>query len=392
MPLDDCFTEFKSKKDIRYYRYMDDVRIFTNIEEDARLAIFSMDRELRRLHLNVQSAKTKIYDEKFGEISKFLVDDRVDELTKFIEEIHRTYGEKSIPQSERKSKLEYLDKIAKKQTDDRQPILGSRRPLDGLTSRAFARWITAHCVLKSDKFVDRLLYEIKKNADHKLSKKLVATTKNFPRKISFQRAILKFIESESNIFPHQEAECIRALRYLSRLDKQIISHAETRLLDTAADTYLRVQSAYLLSRIELTPQFLSKINKEFAKEPNPYIQVAMAGLLVQFRKNNSEIVQKLVFHPNEKVREAGRLFRAVKNDPKLSKQRLSYILSGNNHWIICDNMPFLHLMSNSENIEVRKQLLDYIRQPRQDHYICDIRDILKKIFTRVKESLKSNDD
>ncbi len=49
-------------------------------------------------------------------------------------------------------------------------------------------------------------------------------------------------------------------------------------------------------------------------------------------------------------------------------------------------------MSNSENIEVRKQLLEYIRQPRQDHYICDIRDILKKIFTRVKESLKSNDD
>ncbi len=68
----------------------------------------------------------------------------------------------------------------------------------------------------------------------------------------------------------------------------------------------------------------------------------MAGLLVQLRRNNSEIVQKLVFHPNEKVREAGRLFRAVKNDPNLSRQQLSYILSGNNHWIICDNMPFLH--------------------------------------------------
>ncbi len=70
-----------------------------------------MDRELRRLHLNVQSAKTKIYDEKSGEISKFLVDDRVDELTKFIEDIHKTYGEESIPQSERKSKLEYLGKV-----------------------------------------------------------------------------------------------------------------------------------------------------------------------------------------------------------------------------------------------------------------------------------------
>lgn len=387
IPLDNCFTKFMKKKDIKYYRYMDDVRIFTRTEEDARLAIFSMDRELRRLHLNVQTAKTKIFDETLGEISNQLIDERVDKLSKFINQINKTYGNSPIPKSVRNSNLKLLVRLVKPSLDSQQLILGSHRPLEGLAMRVFARWITAHCVIKSDKYVNRLLIEINRNADHKLSKKLISTTKTFPRKKSFQHSILKFIESESNIFPHQEAECIRALRYLSRLDTEVIDHAKERLHDTESDTYLRVQSAYLLSRESLTHQFISGIHKRFTSELNPYVQVAMAGLLVQSRKNNSEIVSELVFHPNEKVREIGRLFRAVKNDPKLVKKQLIYVLDMKLHWIICDNMPFLHLMSNSTNIEVKKLLVEHIREPRIKHPICGIRDILKEMFTRVRISL-----
>ena len=59
-------------------------------------------------------------------------------------------------------------------------------------------------------------------------------------------------------------------------------------------------------------------------------------------------------------------------------------------WIVCDNMPFIHLMSCSREIEIQEELIKAIRGPRLNHPIGDIRDILQCIFTRVRESLKTN--
>ena len=67
--------------DIKYYRYMDDVRIFFKDYAIARRCLFDMERIIRKLHLNVQSAKTKILDEKLNtEITNSLIDTRIDRL------------------------------------------------------------------------------------------------------------------------------------------------------------------------------------------------------------------------------------------------------------------------------------------------------------------------
>lgn len=97
LPLDLKFTNFEKNHDAKYFRYVDDVRIFTKRIEDARLSVFMMDRELRRLHLNVQTAKTKILDHKAGEISRAFIDDRIDEITQLLEEIENNYKNKNIP-------------------------------------------------------------------------------------------------------------------------------------------------------------------------------------------------------------------------------------------------------------------------------------------------------
>ena len=41
-------------------RYVDDVKVMTKSEEDARAAVFVINDALRRLHLNLQGSKTKI--------------------------------------------------------------------------------------------------------------------------------------------------------------------------------------------------------------------------------------------------------------------------------------------------------------------------------------------
>ena len=388
LPLDEEFAELEKLHDIRYFRYMDDVRIFTKSREVARLCVLIMARLLRNLHLNVQTAKTKIYDENTGEISRLLIDDRVDDLSELIDDIQKTYKGARVPTTERSFYLKQLDGIARKEPRKGQKIAGAKKPLEGLSLRAFNRWMTAHSLLESDIYVKRLLSEIAKSSDSRLTKKLVQTSKRFPRKRAIELSVLKMISSKQIIFPHQEAECIRALRYLSNLSEETVNHCWDRLSTGSEDRYLRMQAAYLVGRTEIDDTMLNDVETLFLREPDIYVQTALAGLLTQRRQNNSKIIQMLVFHPNEKVSNLGKLFRTAKNDKKHARETLRNSLRPETPWGLCDNMPFIHVMAASGNAEIRTMLLDAIRQPRNSHPIVGLRMILKTIFTRTRESLK----
>lgn len=387
LPLDQHFEKFCSDKKAIYYRYMDDVRIFTKRREDARLAVFLMARTLRGLHLNVQTAKTRIYDERQGEVSKLLIDRRIDQLSELIDSIQSRKEIKNIPKAVRSEYLSKLNDIAKTDATDGQKIFGSRTLLEGLSVRCFHRWMTAHSLLGSDLFVGRLLWELQRNADYKLTRKLVSATKLFPRKRGIETAILTFLESELNIFPFQEAECIRALRYLSTLSDRTVNLCLQRLRDEKAERYLRMQAAYLLARTSLTSGHLNSLLRLFHKESDPYVQVAISTLLVQRKVDNKEIVRLLIFHPNDRVRDIGKLYRTIKNDINAAKDRMKHAFRCEVPWLICDNMPFVHLLAESPKREVREHLLAVIKEPRRKHPIGGVRSILQSVYTRTRESL-----
>ena len=387
LPLDEAFVRLEKELDIKYFRYMDDVRIFTKSREDARRCILIMARILKSLHLNVQTAKTKIYDEAQGEISRLLIDDRVDDLSELIDGIQQNWTGKIVPANAKKVYLKKLSEIAKRDSAFGQKIIGARSPLEGLSLRAFNRWMTAHSILESDLYVSRLLSEISKSADSKLTRKLITTARRFPKKRAIEISLMKMIKNKQIIFPHQEAEALRALRYLSTLKIETIKHCWNRVISNTSDRYLRMEAAYLLSRTNLSKVRIDRLTELFRTEPDTYVQAAMAGLLVQRRERNQEIVRMLVFHPNEKVRDIGKLFRYAKNNPNFARDTLRHALRKEIPWVLCDNMPFLHLMAVSGDSTVRSMLLEAIRVPRYKHQIGGLRDILKDIYTRTRESL-----
>lgn len=392
LPLDEAFTHFEDKHDAKYQRYMDDVRIFTKTIETARRAVFLMDKVLRSLHLNVQTAKTKIYDEKAGEISDVLIDPRIDRLNAVIEKITLTLKEKgNLTEKEKLSFLSNIKMVAKEDvTNNRQKLLGARRPLSGLDARTFLRWINAHNQLDSHEYVNRLLAEIQTNPEQRFTSKLIQAARRFPKKAVIETKLIQFIKSTQNIFPYQEAECLRALRYLSTLSREVIDYCHTLLQKPDADIYVRMQAANLLSRTEITEKQITKYCDIFTKEPNPYVQVGLANLLVQRRSNNNEIVRQILLHPNEKINALGKLFRAIKHEKAIADERLKHIFRNDCHWLICDNMPFLHLMGNSPKEEIRTMLVKALKKPRRNCKIAGLRLILDGIYRRTSESLRDS--
>lgn len=390
LPLDEAFSHFEVEHDAKYQRYMDDVRIFTKNIETARRAVFLMDKVLRSLHLNVQTAKTKIYDEKAGEITSILIDPRVDLLNDLMNKISLSLKEKeSLTSKEKLSFLNSIKMVAKDNAPNNgQKIIGARRPLSGLDARTFLRWINAHNILDSPEYINRLLAEIQINPDQRFTSKLIQATKRFPKKSVIEAKLMRFIKSEQNIFSYQEAECLRALRYLSTLSKDTIDYCHKSLQNPKVDMYVRMQAANLLSRTEMTEQQIAKYLGIFTKEPNPYVQVGLANLLVQRRSNNDEIVRQILLHPNEKINALGKLFRLIKHNKAIADNRLTHIFRNDCHWLICDNMPFLHLMSNSPQKEIRTSLVRAIKKPRKNCKITGVRPILEGIYRRTTESLR----
>jgi hypothetical protein len=149
-----------------------------------------------------------------------------------------------------------------------------------------------------------------------------------------------------------------------------------------------MQSACLLARVVLSAQQLANVESLFDGEPDAYVQAAMASVLAQKRKDDDRILRKFVFHENDKVRDIGKLFRANKHDVATAQAKLDHIFRPGMGWIACDNMCFVHLMSVSTNVEVRRALLNAIRSPRFQHEIGDVRAVLRSVFTRVRESLR----
>ena len=111
----------------------------------------------------------------------------------------------------------------------------------------------------------------------------MAAARRFPSKRKIEVAVVNMIRDGQIIFPYQEAECLRAVRYLSTLHSETIEHCWSRLVDVTADRYLRMQAAYLLSRTSLGVDRLFALRERFESEADSYVQVAMSTLLTQSR-------------------------------------------------------------------------------------------------------------
>ncbi len=60
LPLDKALIAFCKKHDATWFRYVDDIDVYTHSAEAARAVVFEINESLRALHLNLQGSKTEI--------------------------------------------------------------------------------------------------------------------------------------------------------------------------------------------------------------------------------------------------------------------------------------------------------------------------------------------
>jgi hypothetical protein len=142
-PIDTAFRLFRETHTCKYLRYGDDIRIFTTNEVDAREALVLLSDSLRRLHLNVQTAKTRIL--RRDEMSVALVDERLTKLNLLIRSVHEDRHNDRLTNARRSRYLGRLQRIADMASTDPagRKLSDASGPLPGLSFRVLRRWMTA---------------------------------------------------------------------------------------------------------------------------------------------------------------------------------------------------------------------------------------------------------
>lgn len=367
-PIDDYFENHSKKDEFEYFRYMDDIKIFTNDINLAKKLLLELNRELRKLHLNTQSAKTEIFNEANNhEISKELMDSRIEELQEIkVENINK------LSKQEKKNLLQRVETIISKKSSNGVTIKGHKKPLKGLDMRLFIMYITISCGIKSDKFINPYFKELDLNFDQKLLKKLPTITKIFSKHTTLEKKIVGFMESKKIIVPYQKAICIKALRYLDRLSNGTEELIYSYLCDPDENFYVRFEAAMFLSTTQLSASKIKIIEDLWTNEKNIFLQGALSFVLTQ-RVDKLELMKRLIFYPNHELNKIHILFYKLRTDIQFARDHIDFYMKN-----IVDYIPLINIIASSNSLDI----LLFLREKLKDTNLCHITN------SRVRKYLK----
>jgi hypothetical protein len=392
-PIDDAFAEIARHRDIRYFRYMDDIRIFAREYCVAREAILLLDEKIRFLHLNLQTSKTRILEERHGEISAALLDKRLSQIDAIREKIESESKANRPPDYREVHRLiEHVLNEQPTENGQEQRIRYAQKPLKGLSDRVFRSLLTLSLATGSDKLVDRLLAELRRNADYRLGLKLTQYAKRFSRKAKIQSKLMDMLCSGEKLLPFQVAQILQVIRYQSRVLQPTVMYCLNRASEDAVDAQIRVEALRLLARCALREETIALAERVFRKAERMAVKKAATLILVRQRgQANSEFIRTVVFHPHNGLRKLGRFYRVVKNDEAIAERIREQAFKED--FLMVDYLPLLYLMVESGQSGIVEALLTKIKgsKAHKEHAHMDMRDRVQELLRFGEQNLRARE-
>ncbi|MGB2842843.1 MAG: reverse transcriptase domain-containing protein [Halobacteriota archaeon] len=278
MPLDEMFEEYSKTHDIKYIRYMDDIKIFSKSEDLAREVLFAMNNALRDLYLNIQGSKTQILKDK--EIEKELFPPGMEELNEIIHNIENAIEkDKDKLTSQIKKGFESeLKSIFKEHLEEKH--------WGKLEQRLFSRLLTGFKYIESRAAVERCLTEIRENPDAGMNARIISYLKLFPNDENISKSVADFLLSDINKFKYQEAHLFLLFRYLNKIPEELFNHLYNIVFDEEKNWFNRSAALVAMGSTKLSSKILKELMSLYDKESNTDVKRAIALCLSQLNRND----------------------------------------------------------------------------------------------------------
>jgi hypothetical protein len=297
---------------IQFIRYVDDIKVFTKDHKTARKVVLLINQLLRRMHLNMQTSKTEIFQGE--EIRKRLGDQRVEEVTKILD---------GLPEDD--------TKIAEPQKQD---AIARVRPLFE------AHFSTASALHKEDiRLFKRILTLLRKAGSPMavefclrriwdqpaLTEKITRYLSIWTNRDDVRQTLNKALFSDGDLFDTQYLSLLPLLRQSGAI---ALDH-RTRILRLARHGLHWAATAEALLTLMLFPleeKHFEQLRKAYDREASPYVKKVILALFLKAPfKVKQRAFKETITEPEEETNRVRKFLWSLGNNPEKCKPVLKTI-------------------------------------------------------------------
>lgn len=253
LELDKEMLSVVSSDTKKYYRYVDDVKLFTGNKGEAQKALVTLERVLRGLNLHTQSAKTKI--EKSDAIFNKDVDDWVEHMSSENDD------------KEENAKRFFENVFSVENLDDWR--------------RAYLRCLTVMREANDSSAVNTALNLFLENPSNRLIVKNFLYLRNFVTDFSYSNAIFERLSKDTFTFPYHRGYIYRLAAYCRDEHQGIKELALQEATNQYSDWFCRMSSLFALSTFSLSGDELNRIAPTIQTETHPLVTRAAYVVMCQ---------------------------------------------------------------------------------------------------------------
>lgn len=354
LDLDTAMLNVVNGDHSKYFRYVDDVKLFTNDEDEARLALVKLEEVLRSLNLNVQSAKTKI--KPSSEI-------RDSDVDLWLEKMSDDNPEKLAVA------IEFFETVFKSDDLDKW-------------QRPYSRCLTILKQNDDDRAVPTSLEMFLANPSQRLLVKNFSYLLRFAHLYEYEPAILKRIQSGTFTFPYHKAFMYRLAAYGRHEIDELKIAALQDATNLDSHWFCRMAALFLLSTFALEAKELAQVENLINIEANSQVMRAAFVLLLQQSGNELHwVFDKLSLFNAPHQDFLKRYFFQLARDTKLAENLLFTISKA--------TISAPTFISNLYKLDIMKSIADVTHRTKFKEVIeKKIRECNPEIYPRLHNRLR----
>lgn len=289
--LDNAMLEVVGGDVSKYHRYVDDVKVWTSDYDEARRALLELERVLRTLGLNIQSAKTQIKSAP-------------------------TAFDPDITEWEQK-----LDRSSDERVEQAQEFFKTVLDVDDADSfkkwgRIYRRALTVLGQADDDTAVPTVLNVFCNNPSSRELIKSFTYLKRFISTHSYETQIFERLTCGEFLFPYHKAYLYRLAAYSRGVHEELKALALEEATDAAGKWFSRAAALFYLSTNFLSRSELSRVMDIVKSESDANILRPAYVVLAQHSGNELEVVLQDISFFNAPHQDYLRryFFRLVRNE------------------------------------------------------------------------------
>jgi hypothetical protein len=307
--MDTELLKLQRKGRIEFVRYVDDIKVFAKDRKTARRVVLLINQLLRRMHLNMQTSKTNIFEGE--EIAQRLMDERVEKVSKLLDGLPES--DDKITQEQKQTTIAAVQPIFEKH-------FGSCNALEKADIRLFKRVLTVLKSVQSPMAVELCLKCLWNQPA--LTEKIAKYLALWIDRPDVQQAMDRAIFGNEELFDTQYLSLLPMFRQSKSLT---IVHRAKLLKLARGDLHwaARAEALLTLMLLPLEEPHFRQLRNLYLRERSPYVKKVILGLFLKAPyKIKQPMFQETITEPEEETNRFRKFLWSLAHSQEVCKPTL----------------------------------------------------------------------